>query len=119
MAARAVGPVRIVIVLPSCQNGASMIERVERIDVQTFVTQSTLEGLTEHVLDRFSRPNEIKLHAAPPRPVVKCRHQPCQFSIGSNRPLQARQAHRKGGFRAVRAGFYVAAVCFSNLTRDK
>ena len=41
-----------------------MIERVELIDVQTFVTQPTVEGLTKPVLDRFSRPNEIKLHAA-------------------------------------------------------
>ena len=68
---RAMGSARIVINPPCFDLRFRICERNKLIHVEALVAQPPVQRFDERVFDRFTRPNEIQLHATSIRPIFK------------------------------------------------
>ena len=58
----------VVVVSPQCQFSAGIIQAVEHLFVQAFITQAAIEAFDERVLLRLSRIDVMPLHFVVVRP---------------------------------------------------
>ena len=65
------GAVMIVIIPPGLQYRAHVVQRRKLVNVQTFVSKSSVERFDEAVLGGLARPYEVELHPSRVAPLVE------------------------------------------------